>query len=263
MGDGLERRAAPRYLTSIPATLLSEGTVVTGVLENISVSGALLTHATGDLQVGATGRLRVINLGEMLRTVCQDEMDLEAEVVRSELGGFALRFPNGSETLLGLLERAKGRGSVTLQAEPPPPRAEPATGRNSVEDHMTSKVVRVEPESPVLEVVTRLRAYRISCVVVCEEGIPVGIITERDVVGVAFLLLTGNLDPEQRAVDLMASQVLTVRTSDPIEHAVAVASEARVRHLPVVDDAGLCVGLLTQTDLLRGSGLSGSPQQEK
>jgi hypothetical protein len=90
----------------------AEGQVVTGVLENISIEGGLLTHATGNLDVGARGRARLMNLSATLRTPSQDVIEIEAEVVRRTLGGFALRFLGGTEVLRGLLERAMGRGTV-------------------------------------------------------------------------------------------------------------------------------------------------------
>ena len=73
-------------------------------------------------------------------------------------------------------------------------------------------------------------------------------------------LILQNLDPKTR--DLMTPPVATVRASDPIEDAMEVAAKHRVRHLPVVDDGGALVGLLTQTDLLRASRSSGSLREK-
>ena len=125
---------------------------------------------------------------------------------------------------------------------------------NDVQAVMTRKVVSVEPETPVLDAVGKLHAYRISCLLVCAGGAPIGIITERDVVGLAYQLLRGSQEIPSRALDLMSSPVLTVRAGDSIEHAAEMVREHRVRHLPVVDEAGELVGLLTQTDLFRAGG---------
>ena len=53
----------------------------------------------------------------------------------------------------------------------------------AVESFMTKKVVCVGLDSPVTEVLNKLRAYHISCVLVCEDETPVGMISERDIVG--------------------------------------------------------------------------------
>ncbi len=133
----------------------------------------------------------------------------------------------------------------------------------SVERLMTRKVVSVEPDTPIREVVNRLHAYRISCVVVCEDDRPVGIITERDIVGLAFNMQSPSGESREQAAELMSPSVTTIRHSASLEEALATAEENRIRHLPVVDDEGALIGLLTQTDLLRasvsaGPGSSGS-----
>jgi CBS domain-containing protein len=107
---------------------------------------------------------------------------------------------------------------------------------------MTKKVIRVAPDCPVAEVLNKLQAYRISCVVVCEDDIPIGLISERDIVGFAF---------KRSAKSLMSSSLVTVRTFDSLDEAFDLVEEHHIRHLPVVDADGRLVGLLTQTDLLR------------
>jgi CBS domain-containing protein len=118
---------------------------------------------------------------------------------------------------------------------------------------MSKKVIHVDPECSVTEVVGKLHAYRISCVVVCEEGAPIGVITERDIVGLAFSLLSGKDQSQRSARDLMSSSMTTARASDSCDDAASLAEQERIRHLPVVDDTGQLVGLVTQSDLLRAT----------
>lgn len=49
---------------------------------------------------------------------------------------------------------------------------------------------------------------------------------------------------------IMTANVITVRPSDTLERAHDLMKEHRIRHLPVINDAGELVGILTQTDLL-------------
>ncbi|MFQ5515419.1 MAG: CBS domain-containing protein [Myxococcota bacterium] len=116
---------------------------------------------------------------------------------------------------------------------------------------MTQKVVVVEPDCPLMDVLSKLRAYRISCVIVCEENVPIGIISERDVVGVAYNLAAEGAESRQTAWELMSSTVTTVQATDTLEDAIRLTQRERVRHLPVVDVSRRLVGLVTQTDLLR------------
>jgi CBS domain-containing protein len=48
----------------------------------------------------------------------------------------------------------------------------------------------------------------------------------------------------------MSSKIKTVRESTPIEQALTVMRNGKIRRLPVVDDAGVLVGLLSLDDIL-------------
>jgi CBS domain-containing membrane protein len=56
-----------------------------------------------------------------------------------------------------------------------------------------------------------------------------------------------------RVRDVMAFEVVTLRPSDPLLIADDVMRLGRIRHLPVVDEAGRLQGVLTQRDLLRAA----------
>ena len=107
-------RSQRRYGVSIPAMMRDAGgkVLATGLVENISASGALLARATKGVEVGTTGRLRLMNLSETLRIPSQETIELEAEVVRNANAGFALRFLGATRVLEKLLERAMGRGGI-------------------------------------------------------------------------------------------------------------------------------------------------------
>ena len=114
MNDSGEKRAKGRFRVSIPVVMRAAtgGVLATGLLEDLSGSGARLTNATGNLEVGTRGFVRLTNLSQTLRTPSQDAIELEAEVVRREMGGFALRFLGPTQKLEVLLERAMGRGAI-------------------------------------------------------------------------------------------------------------------------------------------------------
>jgi len=91
-----------------------------------------------------------------------------------------------------------------------------------------------------------------SLLVVDETRNIVGIVTERDIVraiasggGAALTALCVR--------DVMSSPVLSVVATTPLNEAIAEIQRAGVRRLQVVDAAGRNVGLVTQTDLLRGA----------
>ena len=124
---------------------------------------------------------------------------------------------------------------------------------STIDSLMTRKVIRVEPDCPVVDVLKKLHAYRISCVVVCEDDRPIGIISERDVVGLAYKLTSGRAGIPQAAQELMSSSVISTCVSDSLQDAIELVEKHHIRHLPVVEVDGSLVGLITQTDLLRAS----------
>ncbi len=121
----------------------------------------------------------------------------------------------------------------------------------SVESIMTEKVVSIQRGCPLAAVVKKLYAYGVSCVLVCEDELPVGIISERDIIGYALNLATGKTESREQAQDLMTSPLLTLRSDASVDEAIAMVAEQRIRHLPVVGADGKLVGLLTQSNLLQ------------
>jgi CBS domain-containing protein len=85
-------------------------------------------------------------------------------------------------------------------------------------------------------------------VVVDHSGHPTGMVTDRDLVTKVLAL---GRDPVTTAVgDVMSSKIKTVHESTPIEHALSLMRNSRIRRLPVVDEAGVLIGLLSLDDVL-------------
>jgi diguanylate cyclase (GGDEF)-like protein len=84
---------------------------------------------------------------------------------------------------------------------------------------------------------------------VCEDDIPIGMITERDIVEIAARALAGKED-RRLVAEVMSSPVIMIRATESLEEAASRAQNENVRHLPVVDDDGRLQGVVTQSDLL-------------
>jgi CBS domain-containing protein len=106
----------------------------------------------------------------------------------------------------------------------------------------------VIPETSVLEAVKKMNREHVGAVLVCVSGEMVGIFTERDVL---CRVVDEGRDPNTtRVVDVMTSEVVAVRSTTKVEEAMAVITQQRFRHLPVVDDGEL-KGLVSSGDLTR------------
>jgi diguanylate cyclase (GGDEF)-like protein len=116
---------------------------------------------------------------------------------------------------------------------------------------MTHDVHHVPPEAGLDRIVAMMRNQRISCIVVTRDQRPVGIISERDVVRILGGIYQGPRR-ELRALDVMTPDPVTIRSDADLEQATELVRSRGFRRLPVVDASGKLVGIVTQTDLLRG-----------
>lgn len=111
-----------------------------------------------------------------------------------------------------------------------------------------SSIISVSPDMPVNDVLAVLADKRIGAVPVIDGDQLVGIMSERDMIyglrreGPAFL---------DRAVrEAMTKAVITVDSNTSPLEALAMMTQRRIRHLPVVDDGAL-VGFVSIGDLVK------------
>ena len=109
-------------------------------------------------------------------------------------------------------------------------------------------VVTVSPSATVRELLDTLAEHRIGAVVVCSDEEIAGIVSERDDVrhlrGGAQLL-------DQPVSDIMTTDVVTCRGETAVDELMTTMTERRIRHVPVVDDAGALVGIVSIGDLVK------------
>ncbi|MFC7734511.1 CBS domain-containing protein [Roseomonas sp. GCM10028921] len=112
-----------------------------------------------------------------------------------------------------------------------------------------AEVVSVTPGMSLGEVARVLVQHRIGAALVREgDDQPVGIISERDIVRV-FAREDGRTD-RLTAAEAMTRVLYTVTPETPIERALEMMTDRRVRHLPVLADGKLC-GMVSIGDLVK------------
>jgi CBS domain-containing protein len=147
----------------------------------------------------------------------------------------------------------------------------------TVGDLMTRDVICAKEHTPVKELVGLMKQHNISGLpVVDDDGALVGIVSEVDlltIIGepgheagttrkrthgwVDWLLRSGrSTTVEDRsdtstAASFMTSDVVTAQASAPIREAARAMIEARVKRLPIVDEARKVIGIISRQDLLR------------
>ena len=110
-----------------------------------------------------------------------------------------------------------------------------------------SEVVTVGADRTVLEAIRVLVHHNIGSAVIAEEGHPLGILTERDV-----LRLVAS-EPERvrsmKVSDAMSTGLVTSTPKDTVKQAMNLMSRCRVRHLPIVEDDRV-VGIVSIGDVV-------------
>ena len=109
-------------------------------------------------------------------------------------------------------------------------------------------VESVAPSTSVFDAVKLMAEKNIGALLVLEEQKIVGIITERDYARKVVLL--GRSSKETPVRDIMSSPVMYVRPDQTNEECMALMTDNRLRHLPVVDQ-GRLLGLISIGDLVK------------
>ena len=107
----------------------------------------------------------------------------------------------------------------------------------------------IEPSASVFEAVERMAQKNIGALLVLEHDRIVGMLTERDYARKVVLMARSSKDTPLR--EIMTTSVIYVRPEQTSEECMALMTESRVRHLPVIDD-GKLVGLISIGDLVKG-----------
>jgi diguanylate cyclase (GGDEF)-like protein len=99
-------------------------------------------------------------------------------------------------------------------------------------------------------VVSTMRAHKRSCALVSDDGSPLGILTERDIVRIFDECLSVTSLTDKAVSEVMTKDPMCLSTSMSIYDALVLARSHNVRHFPVVNEDDKVVGLVTQTDMV-------------
>jgi len=110
-------------------------------------------------------------------------------------------------------------------------------------------VETISPDATVRELVQRLAEKNIGALVVSNDGeVPLGIVSERDVVRLLPVAGPGALDSP--VSEIMTTDVQSCSLDDTLESLMAIMTEHRIRHVPVVRD-GKLAGIVSIGDAVK------------
>lgn len=122
-----------------------------------------------------------------------------------------------------------------------------------IEEICNIGVICCESDAPLPEVAALMRNHHVGDVIVVEDKsekrIPIGIVTDRDIVIETVAL---QVDPSAfTAGDLMSAPVVTVSKDDGFVDTLRLMRAHRIRRVPVVTPEGTLFGIVTADDIIR------------
>ena len=109
-------------------------------------------------------------------------------------------------------------------------------------------VWRVDPNATVFDALQLMAEKEVGALVVMEGFRVVGIVSERDYA--RKVILHGRASPTTRVEEIMTTPVVHTHPDQPIEECMALMTEKRTRHLPVMS-SGELVGIISIGDLVK------------
>ena len=119
-----------------------------------------------------------------------------------------------------------------------------------VKDWMIDLIVYIDPDKTVLEALSKMRRRYLNSLIVekSKDNPEFGIITSTDV---CDKIVAHEQDPSKIKIrDVMTSPLITVHPEQTVYECAKTMSENHIHHMPVMDDNGKLVGIISATDFL-------------
>jgi PAS domain S-box-containing protein len=189
------------------------------------------------LHSSLTGRALMsgVPLTASAETSCQDAFQLMV-VSRSRW----LVVVDGLDRVIGLVTETNFLHSLGLEY---------FIDLTTIKEVVSHDLVTLKQTDSVHAALELMHRHCISCVPVVEEGRPVGILTERDVIRLSLQRLDFYHTPLAK---VMSQPVCAVSEQTVLPDVINILRQQRIRRLVIVDSKGQLTGLLTETDLLKG-----------
>ena len=120
---------------------------------------------------------------------------------------------------------------------------------NNIRDVMTPDPRVLEPDASITDAANLMRESDIGDIVVVEDNRLSGILTDRDIV---VRVLAEGYDPAAITVgDICSREITAISASSSVDDALKLIRDRAIRRLPVIDDDGGVVGIVTIGDIAR------------
>lgn len=117
-----------------------------------------------------------------------------------------------------------------------------------VKEIMTRDVCTARTDDSILKASKRMIEFGVGSIVVVEDRKPIGIVTEKDIL---YKVVAKNRLPSKvKLKDVMSSPLITIRPTTSLREAADIMRKRGIRRLPVINDEGDLIGIVTDNDIL-------------
>jgi CBS domain-containing protein len=120
---------------------------------------------------------------------------------------------------------------------------------NQLLQNKGSEIYSVTPQTTVYEALEVMADKNIGAVLVLDEGRVAGIFSERDYA--RRVVLRGKASRDTAVADVMTAEVVCARPNLSVEKCLALMTEKRFRHVPVLDDGDRLLGIVSIGDVVK------------
>ena len=113
----------------------------------------------------------------------------------------------------------------------------------------SSGLLSIDAEASVLDAAQQMIDANVGSMLVTVDGEITGIITERDYLRRVVLEEKGGRETTVR--EIMTSPLIVVTPETTVEECMSIITERRIRHLPVADERGEVIGLVSIGDVVK------------
>ena len=122
------------------------------------------------------------------------------------------------------------------------------TTMQQILDEKGHQILSVDPDASVFDAIQEMTDKDVGALLVVENNRLLGLFTERNYT--RNVILKGKSSPKTPVRDVMTSPIMTARPQQSVSECMAVMTEKRVRHLPVLEDGNL-LGIISIGDLVK------------
>jgi CBS domain-containing protein len=116
-------------------------------------------------------------------------------------------------------------------------------------DHKGHDVLKIEADATVLDAIKRMVEGNVGALLVMDGERIAGIVTERDYL--RRVTLEGREESDTAVREIMSGPLVYVTEDTTVEECMAVMTERRIRHLPVLDEAKQLAGIVSIGDVVK------------